>query len=550
MDPLSLLTSVISTAKFLINWIDARKSQECTLSDIQNTIRNVHESVLCSLLEKSKAQLLDSRILGPLETLHDILRRTQAHLVDWEQSRLKPIGKLWTTINPWAILDRLKADEKKLMISVQILGTAMIAIYTPTQATNTRKTLPVDISSNADLRTFWTSELGEEVSYCSAECLALALGRHLNVQLKAQASHILASRLDEFGVGCVTLVNLDTFIGRRSILEAIMDLGVVQDAVIDRKTSNTTTIVPPILVVVDDNPCETMGYARALSGVDRHVFESTAAAKTWFEKNEVRLRQADQMNRLRIVSDNVRWEKDVDSCDQSRSIMNLRAGETILRYLRGRQYKAPVLIFANSTIPMTQYVCQYSNAGSTRYPEVLSNFLDGFANLDSKADDGWWRSYAVEPKWSAKPLLIWVDDGIDGLGSNIECAKSVGIEVVPFSTIDDAKVWITSNEILLRRMEGAHLLRFISDNTKMEGPFYEGGPRQLNRGAGKQFLEFVRLNRYLSPLLITCHEIDVTLYVCDHENAGSTRTLQVLRSYLSCFSEGRTDDSGWKGCGP
>ncbi|KAF9266683.1 hypothetical protein L218DRAFT_921222 [Marasmius fiardii PR-910] len=100
-------------------------------------------------------------------------------------------------------------------------------------------------------------------------------------------------------------------------------------------------------------------------------------------------------------------------------------------------------------------------------------------------------------------------------------------------------------------MEKANLLRFISDNTRLEGPFFEGGPQQLNRGAGKQFLEFVRLNGYLSPFLIaTSHDdIAATRYVCDHQNAGSTRKLEVLRHYLSCFSDRQQDDDGWKGCG-
>ncbi|KAF9266682.1 hypothetical protein L218DRAFT_744125 [Marasmius fiardii PR-910] len=501
MDPISVLTTVISTAKFLIDWIDAHRSlREYTLSNIQSTIRNIHDSILCSLLEKSELQLLDSRISGPLETLYDVLCKTQDHLVNWEQSKSRPITKIWNTMNPWATLDKLKKDEKNLMISMQILGTAIIAIYTPTLTSNARQALPIDISSNSDLKAFWTSEIGEKMSNCSIENLALALDRYFNVQLKKQSRELLASRLDNFGKGYVTLANFDYFVGGRSVLEALTDLGVIQGHLPDRipsvesdqETLNTvasppklipvdenpasqsgklaalchpldqksiveseweisstaTAVFLPILILVDDNPgsqSETLAYAGEL-GVERYVFESTEAAKDWIEQNEDLLRRADQADQLRIISDNARWEIDIDSCDTShRPSMNLRAGETILRYVRGRQYKAPFLIFAGQSMPMTQYVRQYSNAGSTEWQQVVCSFLDGLVKSEN-ADDGWWRDYDVTPKWLVQPLLIWVDDEIRKHITNLDYAKSIDIEVVSFTTTDAAKTWITCNE--------------------------------------------------------------------------------------------------------
>ncbi|KAF9265584.1 hypothetical protein L218DRAFT_147441 [Marasmius fiardii PR-910] len=376
--------------------------------------------------------------------------------------------------------------------------------------------------------------------------------------MKPQARDLLALRLDEYGAGCVTLANLDTFVGGRSILEAMTELDVIQvhpfaqtrDLAANLKTPNTANI-RPIFVLVDDNPenmREALQHAGTL-GVDKYVFTSTAAAKSWFEWNEDMLRQADQTARLRIISDNSRWEEDIDAGQKSPGpSMNLRAGETILRYLRGRQYRAPVLICAGMSMTMTQYVLQYSNAGSTPYQEVVDDFLDGLVD-PGKAQDIWWRDYYAIPKWKAKPVLIWVDDDIDGHALSVGYARTSNIEVVTFTSTDAAKQWITSKENSLRRLESAHLLRFISDNTRLEGPFYLGGPQQLNHGAGKQFLEFVRSNGYLSPFLVACRNIDNTRYVCDHENAGSTRNFQVLRDFISCLGERRNNDSNWKGCG-
>ncbi|KAL0580189.1 hypothetical protein V5O48_001782 [Marasmius crinis-equi] len=453
MDPLGILTSVVSTASFLIGWMEARDTQERTVKDIHTTIRDIHQSILLSLLDKSKNKALDHRISGPLETLHDVLRRTQDHLVGWEQSRSRKMPKLWTTINPWAILEKLKADERKLMISMQILATAMVAISitVPIQEQALGGTEVLDISVNSDVRKFWASEVGEEISYCSAEHLVLALRRHLKIELKAGAGDVLSLRLDEYGAGHVTLANFDTFVGSRSLSEALREIGVVVEEEPSKASGSVQGLQParstnPILILVDDRwgyKAEALRNARS-TGVVTYRFTSIAAAKAWIDGNEDMLRQADSANQLRVVSDNACREQDASlSRDSFYRPVNLRAGEAILRYLRGRQYNAPVLIYADYSISETNYVLQYSNAGSTGFQEVLEDFV---RPLSGKTDDGWWCDFDVHPKSLVMPTVIWVDDNMSNNQFLIDYGNSLGLNIITIESTEAAQRQIASNE--------------------------------------------------------------------------------------------------------
>ncbi|KAK1217413.1 hypothetical protein PQX77_019953 [Marasmius sp. AFHP31] len=551
MDPIGILSSVISTASFLIDWMEARKGQERTLNDIHTTVRNIHQSILLSLIEKSKAKTLDSRLAGPLETLHDVLRRTQDHLVGWEQSRSKKRTRLWATVNPWAIQDKLNDDERKLMVSMQILATSMMAIsVTPPECRNEGRVSPLDISTNPGVRKFWALEIGEQASYCTPEAMVSALCHYFGIELKNWAKDIIALRLDEYGSGKITLVNLDSFAGSLSLFEAIKNIDIIQDqpqAKVLNSTQNLGLTPPlkPILILVDDcleNHAETLEHAESL-GIISYAFTSTAAAKTWIEFNEDMLHYADEAAQLRVVSDNARWEKDVDVDPSQTSVqfsMNLRAGETIIRFLRGRQFTAPILISANYSMPVTDYVLQYTNAGSTCFQEVVNDFLDP---LSGKLDDGWWCDFDVQGKSFVSPMVIWVNEDFTGDRRYIENGISLGLKINTFTSTEAAQEEMTSNERLLKRLDSAHLLLFVS---------YQGQTGELSQSRshlhrlapGEQLLEFVRSNGYRSPFLVFCLDTTTTTYTCEYENAKPIAVPDVLMGHLRHLTERRGDDGG------
>jgi len=92
------------------------------------------------------------------------------------------------------------------------------------------------------------------------------------------------------------------------------------------------------------------------------------------------LRDNDNPSCVRFISDNVRLENYPDAG----TYLNTLAGESFLRYLRGRVFNAPVLICACYSIDSTRYVDEYWAAGSTRNPSIC---LDYISNLAARRDD-------------------------------------------------------------------------------------------------------------------------------------------------------------------
>lgn len=92
---------------------------------------------------------------------------------------------------------------------------------------------------------------------------------------------------------------------------------------------------------------------------------------------------------IQYITDNARWE----AGSGGGLSLNMSAGETILRYLRGRNLKAPVLVYCGGSIPLTTYVMEYSCAGSTCDMFVCRSFI---MQLASSVDEekGFWTSFA------------------------------------------------------------------------------------------------------------------------------------------------------------
>ncbi|KAK0202000.1 hypothetical protein DFS33DRAFT_1386285 [Desarmillaria ectypa] len=270
MDPISILTTVISTTSFLLTWIDQHQSKEKVFRGLRTTLDNVHSGVLLPLssVGASGDSQLDPSIVGCLRTVQEGLLRTQDHLVVWEDSRkIKSGKKLWAFLNPAAVLDELKDDKAQLVSSVQILSAAVqISSFIRQPSTlsppvESSRALVfgsdnLEIASNRDVKNFWAAEIGTETLYCSAEFLHAALSRYLDKPLTLEAKEILSLRLDEYGVGCTTLASLDRFVGQQSLLDALMTLGVIQVNKAPEFSIGDVgpTSIKPLLIMVDDEP--------------------------------------------------------------------------------------------------------------------------------------------------------------------------------------------------------------------------------------------------------------------------------------------------------
>lgn len=150
----------------------------------------------------------------------------------------------------------------------------------------------------------------------------------------------------------------------------------------------------PWLLWVDDVPSDNVKeiiYAEEASAAKVFTFPSTASLKIWVKTHESQLRERDRIGSLRFISNNNRWELDARwqrGSGVGSSFLDLSAGETMLRFLRGRNYRAPVLVYCDVSLPSTRYVVEYENAGSTRSLGVVRMFISGLEK-DTEDDYSW-----------------------------------------------------------------------------------------------------------------------------------------------------------------
>lgn len=73
--------------------------------------------------------------------------------------------------------------------------------------------------------------------------------------------------------------------------------------------------------------------------------------------------------------------------------MNLSAGEQLLRFVRGRGFKAPVLVYCCHSLSSTSYVLSYEQSGSTASGTVCTSYIEAFA--EAETHDVGWRKFGA-----------------------------------------------------------------------------------------------------------------------------------------------------------
>lgn len=247
----------------------------------------------------------------------------------------------------------------------------------------------------------------------------------------------LVFRLDEYNIGSVNVTTLDEFAGTKSlqikIAEYMFKQGLTNDEMSGASTiiSRTPTTSPrkdatdgmtsmpisgsadelqisistsslsistleirtPLLIWVDDNPSHNILHVNKAKelGITVLEFLGTAEAKVWIDENlgnssrkhfneEDFLLAHNSGDKIRFITDNVRFE-----AGDSGPFLNPRAGDDILRYIRGRRLtEIPLLVFCGYSLPMTKYVEQFNLAGSCNKPHLVQSYIEG---LQEGVDD-------------------------------------------------------------------------------------------------------------------------------------------------------------------
>lgn len=115
------------------------------------------------------------------------------------------------------------------------------------------------------------------------------------------------------------------------------------------------------------------------------------------------LRQREACHQLRFITDNTRWESHEGSSTLLGEFLNPSAGAAILRFLRGRQYRSPVLVYCGVSIKLTSYVRAFERAGSTVSFTVCTNFI--LALGAGTEDDRSWKGFQGSSEELSLPLV-------------------------------------------------------------------------------------------------------------------------------------------------
>ncbi|KAJ6493984.1 hypothetical protein C8R47DRAFT_1117945 [Mycena vitilis] len=461
MDPLSILSAVLSTSIAIYHWVDALKSKESAIQDLKSSVSSITVA-LHPLREKAASGALDSQIgvVTCLQELGECLNTAREHLQTWQESKARRAGsisrRILAFLDPSQVIDLVKEDRVRLNQMVTTLILATLA-WTPGSGLQASAS-PLDCLHNAEAKTFWGQMIGCEVlpilfpreSFltrarspqtfrCSADTFCAALGTWLGVSIPDN----LLLQLDEQGFGGVTPSSFAHFVGDQPLAQAI--------------SRYTRPIILPaaqgldrLIVWVTENEephSSTIEYAESI-GVKVVSFSSLAAVKCWMELNHQYIVAVAGSHRLRFISDSSRNEG---------GIFNHAAGELLLRYIRGRLLPSPCLIYAPS-IDTTAYVTGYERAGSTTDVRIVWGYIqalaEGVRDVEWVGFNARAGSVQVAPpltglqdQWFIRPLLLYVTGTKPEQDQlHIDYAASLGITVVTLFATDELRRYVNANQ--------------------------------------------------------------------------------------------------------
>ncbi|KAJ6459417.1 hypothetical protein DFH09DRAFT_1231462 [Mycena vulgaris] len=454
MDPLSILSTVLSTSISIYRWVNDLRSKDSAILDLKGTLSTA-TLVLHPLREKAASGELDSQagILACIEDLGECLDRARDHLQTWQESEARKKGSLSRRIlaflDPSQVLVMIEEDRVRLNQIIGILTLAIQLAWMPglhNAAIQSSPTSPLDFIANSEAKAFWSQMIGEtgsNSSRCPAnifrDALSLWLGGNIAIP------DMLMLQLDEQGFGGVTPSSFNRFVGTRSLVDAISSF-IQPSPQLPMPNSDR------LIVWIAGEPEKyksNMEYAESL-GLKVALFPSLAATKCWMQLHDAFVRATAASHRLRFVSDDARNEG---------GIANPAAGEPLLRYLRGRQIPSPCLIFADS-VATTAYVTGYSRAGSTTDAQIVRGYIkalaDGVRDVEWVGFDTRWGQAtpghasfqtSAQDGYFIRPLLLYV------LGTkpeqdqtHIEYAAALGITVVSLFTTAELRRYVAANQ--------------------------------------------------------------------------------------------------------
>ncbi|KAF8333285.1 hypothetical protein F5887DRAFT_1286409 [Amanita rubescens] len=365
---------------------------------------------------------LDKSVIVLLYDLLGILNGVKGHLSLWGgKSKKSKFANVLGFLSHSIALGMLSDDDKRLsqwinlfMLSLQIaVLQKQVKAEVPGRAT--ASSIMSDISettlvegwapSNDDVSSFWSKNVGEEKILLSSAKFITALEAWVQQSLDERLRNAVLLEPDERDIGSITRKTLQRFAGKRTLKQCIDDMRSQYDSNASPSPGSPNpqrVDLVPTLVLVDDEfemIRDGVEFAMAL-GIRVIQLPSTTATKLWVEQNDAELRALEKHSLVHFITDNARWEvqQPSESSDSDGRMikwttgpsqsLNMSAGETILRYLRGHGYNAPVLVYCGRSMPLTEYVLAYSHAASTCHHAVTKAFIGRLATVNEAFKSG------------------------------------------------------------------------------------------------------------------------------------------------------------------
>ncbi|KAF9456833.1 hypothetical protein BDZ94DRAFT_1314782 [Collybia nuda] len=410
MDALTIIVTVCTLAKSIKEWIEACSEKKAVTRQIAQTVDQV-QHILSPLQEGDLAAQIEPQTLGIVKSIGSSLTKTQEHLFVW---RVRPSRRILAMLSPSSVVKELKEDDSQLkqqlimlIASISVIGFVeklrkRHPIHPSSIVGQSIPVLPQSVVlgpiSNKEVREFWSGYVGAELPYISGDEFCTRLGVWMGQVLDTTTRKGLMLRIDEFAIGGITPADLQSVVGTGSLRGFVNIYS--KDSSLSPSTSsslqkrdwwytnpNKQKVALPLLVWIDDHPLANIGIVREAQnrGINVVQLKSTAIAKDWVKSHSDFLRYNDHPSKVRFISDNHRNEH------TTRIFLNMSAGENILRYLRGRKYKFPVLIYCGRSINQTTYVQDHTLSGSTNSPHVTTQYVRSLA--EGKSDDTKWMGF-------------------------------------------------------------------------------------------------------------------------------------------------------------
>eukprot|EP00026_Physarum_polycephalum_P006428 Phypoly_transcript_06470.p1 GENE.Phypoly_transcript_06470~~Phypoly_transcript_06470.p1 ORF type:complete len:577 (+),score=57.82 Phypoly_transcript_06470:197-1732(+) len=337
------LIALVETAKQLIEDISAYRVEPNLLAQLQGIVKTTLQN------------------LKPSVQLETALRALMDYL-----SKIKEISAALQFTQTGQFTDARKAQDRVVKLA-QIL-------HNPNNNFSVQEFI-----DEAETRQFWERHFGKAAYTTPWATFVTALTSEANykvvrgdpeVEAMLQDLHMY---LDHYNTGHVVCHRLSDFVGQEPLSVALLKYTKkpLQAQSPAPLRAGSSDIAYPLILWIDDFPEnneDMVQYARG-NGVTVIPLQSTIAAKQWILEHPKVLERcnAEAKNKVRIITDNVR--------NGANTVLDLNAGEDIIRYVRSRRSNVPVLVYCGD-LNYARYVAKYKDCSSANEASTCQEFIE------------------------------------------------------------------------------------------------------------------------------------------------------------------------------